>query len=85
VAYLIPCHRVIRKVGTPGDYRWGNLRKKALIAWEAANLPAIPRDRTPSPRTAIVLPWPTRSDLGRFRICINGLPIVWWQSMTVSS
>jgi AraC family transcriptional regulator of adaptative response/methylated-DNA-[protein]-cysteine methyltransferase len=49
VAYLIPCHRVIRKVGTPGDYRWGNLRKKALIAWEAANLPAIPRDRTLNP------------------------------------
>ena len=49
VAYLIPCHRVIRKVGTPGDYRWGDIRKKALIAWEAAHLPAIPRDRTLSP------------------------------------
>ncbi|PNV86371.1 MAG: hypothetical protein C0610_07030, partial [Desulfobacteraceae bacterium] len=49
VAYLIPCHRVIRKVGIPGDYRWGGIRKKALIAWEAAILPTIPRDRTLSP------------------------------------
>ena len=46
VAYLIPCHRVIRKVGIPGDYRWGDIRKKALIAWETANLSAHPEDRT---------------------------------------
>jgi AraC family transcriptional regulator of adaptative response/methylated-DNA-[protein]-cysteine methyltransferase len=38
VAYLIPCHRVIRKEGVLGEYRWGSLRKKALIGWEAARL-----------------------------------------------
>ncbi|CAG5074690.1 Bifunctional transcriptional activator/DNA repair enzyme Ada [Dyadobacter sp. CECT 9623] len=37
VAYLIPCHRVIRKEGILGEYRWGSLRKKALIGWEAAH------------------------------------------------
>lgn len=37
VAYLIPCHRVIRKEGILGEYRWGALRKKALIGWEAAH------------------------------------------------
>jgi AraC family transcriptional regulator of adaptative response/methylated-DNA-[protein]-cysteine methyltransferase len=38
VGYLIPCHRVIRKVGKPGSYRWGETRKRALIAWEGAGV-----------------------------------------------
>lgn len=38
IAYLIPCHRVIRKVGGIGEYRWGSSRKKAIIGWEAAQL-----------------------------------------------
>lgn len=36
VAVLIPCHRVIRKVGEFGNYRYGTLRKKALLAREFA-------------------------------------------------
>jgi AraC family transcriptional regulator of adaptative response/methylated-DNA-[protein]-cysteine methyltransferase len=36
VAWLIPCHRVIRKSGMLGGYRWGETRKKVLLAWEAA-------------------------------------------------
>lgn len=36
VAVLIPCHRVIRKTGIVGEYRWGDTRKQALLAWEAA-------------------------------------------------
>ena len=35
VAFLIPCHRVIRKTGAVGDYHWGTARKKAILAWEA--------------------------------------------------
>ena len=34
IAVLIPCHRVIRKVGDFGNYRYGGLRKKALLARE---------------------------------------------------
>ena len=36
VAYIIPCHRVIRNIGVFGDYRYGSARKKAMIGWEAA-------------------------------------------------
>jgi AraC family transcriptional regulator of adaptative response/methylated-DNA-[protein]-cysteine methyltransferase len=37
VAYLIPCHRVIRKTGAIKEYRWGSTRKKAILGWEAAH------------------------------------------------
>jgi AraC family transcriptional regulator of adaptative response/methylated-DNA-[protein]-cysteine methyltransferase len=36
VAFLIPCHRVIRQSGHIGEYRWGPERKRAMVAWEAA-------------------------------------------------
>lgn len=36
VAFLIPCHRVIRQTGAFNQYRWGATRKKALLGWEAA-------------------------------------------------
>lgn len=35
VAFLIPCHRVIRETGVVGAYRWGPFRKKAMVAWES--------------------------------------------------
>ncbi len=34
IAVLIPCHRVIRKSGEFGNYRYGVARKKALLAQE---------------------------------------------------
>ncbi|HEV7349416.1 methylated-DNA--[protein]-cysteine S-methyltransferase [Telluribacter sp.] len=35
IAYLIPCHRVLQKVGGLGGYRWGTARKQAILGWEA--------------------------------------------------
>jgi AraC family transcriptional regulator of adaptative response/methylated-DNA-[protein]-cysteine methyltransferase len=37
VAYLIPCHRVIRKTGAFGSYHWGATRKVAMLMREAAS------------------------------------------------
>ena len=36
IGYLIPCHRVIRATGAIGEYRWGSVRKQALLAMEGA-------------------------------------------------
>jgi len=41
IAYLIPCHRVIRKDGILGEYRWNPTRKKSIIGWEMATTEAI--------------------------------------------
>jgi AraC family transcriptional regulator of adaptative response/methylated-DNA-[protein]-cysteine methyltransferase len=38
VAFLIPCHRVIKSTGEFGQYHWGPTRKTAMIGWEAALL-----------------------------------------------
>lgn len=39
IPVLIPCHRVIRKDGVIGNYRYGSARKKALLGWEMSHSP----------------------------------------------
>jgi AraC family transcriptional regulator, regulatory protein of adaptative response / methylated-DNA-[protein]-cysteine methyltransferase len=34
IAYLIPCHRVIKSSGIVGDYHWGSTRKQAILGYE---------------------------------------------------
>lgn len=38
IGYLIPCHRVIKKTGLFGHYRWGPARKQVMLGWEAARV-----------------------------------------------
>ena len=41
VSFLIPCHRVIRQSGVISGYRWGRVRKQAILGWEAARLEPV--------------------------------------------
>ncbi|MCY3987193.1 MAG: methylated-DNA--[protein]-cysteine S-methyltransferase [Gammaproteobacteria bacterium] len=36
IAFLIPCHRVIRAGGITGNYAGGVTRKRCMLAWEAS-------------------------------------------------
>lgn len=38
IAFLIPCHRVIKSSGIIGEYHWGSERKTAMLGWEAAKI-----------------------------------------------
>lgn len=38
LAFLIPCHRVIKQTGAIGKYHWGETRKQAIQIWEKARL-----------------------------------------------
>jgi len=38
IAFLIPCHRVIKSTGETGQYHWGSKRKTAINGWEAASV-----------------------------------------------
>jgi AraC family transcriptional regulator of adaptative response/methylated-DNA-[protein]-cysteine methyltransferase len=38
VAFLIPCHRVIKSSGIVGEYHWGSNRKTAILGWEASSI-----------------------------------------------
>ena len=40
MAYLVPCHRVIRSDGALGGYRWGVCLKSAMLEWEKAEFQA---------------------------------------------
>lgn len=40
IAFLIPCHRVLRTDGGLGGYHWGGDRKAAMVGWEANRGPS---------------------------------------------
>jgi AraC family transcriptional regulator of adaptative response/methylated-DNA-[protein]-cysteine methyltransferase len=54
VAWLIPCHNVLRKDGALGGYHWGEDRKRAMLAWQG--LPRQSRGRRRERHVAAALP-----------------------------
>ena len=38
LAFVVPCHRVLRSDGGLGGYHWNVTRKQALIGWEAGKI-----------------------------------------------
>ena len=42
IAWLIPCHRALRKSGGLGGYHWGLPVKRSMLAWEAVRRDALP-------------------------------------------
>lgn len=47
VAWLIPCHNVLRRDGTLGGYHWGEDRKRAMLAWQVRDITASSRQSRP--------------------------------------
>ncbi|TLZ17786.1 MAG: methylated-DNA--[protein]-cysteine S-methyltransferase [Gammaproteobacteria bacterium] len=45
VAWLIPCHNVLRRDGALGGYQFGEGRKRAMLAWQALDGLPRPADR----------------------------------------
>jgi len=41
IAFIIPCHRVIRETGALGNYRWDPIRKRAIVGWELLSQDSI--------------------------------------------
>ena len=41
IGFIIPCHRVIRQAGQLGAYRWGLVRKQAMLGRESAQSAGI--------------------------------------------
>jgi AraC family transcriptional regulator, regulatory protein of adaptative response / methylated-DNA-[protein]-cysteine methyltransferase len=38
VAFVVPCHRVTGKCGDLTGYRWGLIRKRVMLGWEAGRV-----------------------------------------------
>ena len=53
IAFLIPCHRVIRAEGITGNYAWGVTRKRCMLAWEASRQSTDGTNCTRNPITTL--------------------------------
>lgn len=54
IAFFIPCHRVIRKSGEIGEYRWGQSVKNKLLAYEQKWIKAMAKTQKAQAKRAVV-------------------------------
>jgi len=40
ISFVVPCHRAVGKSGALTGYHWGITRKRAILGWEAGQLPS---------------------------------------------
>ncbi|MET3793527.1 bifunctional helix-turn-helix domain-containing protein/methylated-DNA--[protein]-cysteine S-methyltransferase [Aquamicrobium terrae] len=40
ISFVVPCHRALAKSGALTGYHWGLTRKRAILGWEAGQVPA---------------------------------------------
>ena len=40
ISFVVPCHRAVGKSGALTGYHWGITRKRAMLGWEAGQLPS---------------------------------------------
>jgi AraC family transcriptional regulator of adaptative response/methylated-DNA-[protein]-cysteine methyltransferase len=40
ISFVVPCHRAVGKSGALTGYHWGLTRKRAMLGWEAGQLPS---------------------------------------------
>ncbi|MBS0580029.1 MAG: bifunctional helix-turn-helix domain-containing protein/methylated-DNA--[protein]-cysteine S-methyltransferase [Proteobacteria bacterium] len=52
VAWLIPCHNVLRASGELGGYHWGAARKRAMLSWQSLRRPQVRVASAPRSRQA---------------------------------
>src|SRR5438105_1093085 len=53
MAFIIPCHRVIRETGAIGHYHWDPIRKRAIIGWEISTRFGAERGRSDRLETTV--------------------------------
>jgi AraC family transcriptional regulator of adaptative response/methylated-DNA-[protein]-cysteine methyltransferase len=52
IAFIIPCHRVIRETGALGHYQWDPIRKRAILGWEISTRAQIANSQSSHVRAA---------------------------------
>ena len=57
IAWVIPCHRVLKASGELGGYRWGVARKQMIRRWEERRAGSVITDGVTSCDGLLAVPY----------------------------